>query len=333
MRVAMFDVSHWHVPLYVKAMVEQQVGVVAVSDPDSDVARAVAGRLGCAAYTDREALLAKERPDYVFAFGVHREMPRTAERLMRLGIPFAMEKPMGVRAADLATLRAVQRETGCHVSVPLVFPYGPLFRKVEALRSSGAFGDPTNLYFRFIAGPPSRYPAARCAWMLDPASSGGGCTINLAVHFIDLALRLVRPRKVLRAYAALSNLRHGAAIEDFSTAVLDLEGGVVATVETGYAFPPAAGRPRDLAYMITTSKGYLDIRDDRLRWTPQEGAGLDEPVVADTDPWYADFVRESLDAIRSGRPPMATVDDLHEVMRVVDAIYRSGSERRPVEIA
>ena len=29
--------------------------------------------------------------------------------------------------------------------------------------------------------------------MLDPALSGGGCTINLAPHFLDLALALMGP--------------------------------------------------------------------------------------------------------------------------------------------
>ena len=48
--------------------------------------------------------------------------------------------------------------------------------------------------YRFIAGFAARYQQANCHWMLDPRSSGGGCTINLAPHFFDLALLLMGDR-------------------------------------------------------------------------------------------------------------------------------------------
>ena len=61
---------------------------------------------------------------------------------------------------------------------------------------------PTIMSFRFIVGAPDRYEAAGAGWALDPAFSGGGSTINVATHFIDL-FRLLTGKEVARISAIM----------------------------------------------------------------------------------------------------------------------------------
>ena len=42
LRIAFIGVSHWHVPLYLRALKKQKLNIVAVSDPDEEKAKKVA---------------------------------------------------------------------------------------------------------------------------------------------------------------------------------------------------------------------------------------------------------------------------------------------------
>ncbi len=102
--------------------------------------------------------------------------------------------------------------------------------------------------FRFIAGFPQRYRAAGCDWMLDPELAGGGCTINLAIHFFDLCRMLFGPKvRVLGATMAKyrveqANRAHhgnhiGQARQRRLSAVTFERDGALCAVEIGYLYP------------------------------------------------------------------------------------------------
>ena len=101
LKLAFIGVSHWHVPLYLRAVKSDSLNVVAVSDDSAELAERTAADLGCPSYTDAIRLLDEQQPDFVFAFAPHYKMPELALELIRRGIPFAIEKPLGVCAADV----------------------------------------------------------------------------------------------------------------------------------------------------------------------------------------------------------------------------------------
>ena len=73
-------------------------------------------------------------------------------------------------------------------------------------------------------------------WMLKPESSGGGCLINLAPHFIDLALTFM-PFEPDTVFSRIDNGLHEIAVEDTATLIMTSKSGGQATVQTGYNFP------------------------------------------------------------------------------------------------
>ena len=112
MKIAMLEASHWHTPLYLDALESPGVQVVAVSDGEQAKGRDIAARFGCPIYESYEELLQQETIDFAFAFGRHAEMPRIAEMLIERRIPFALEKPCGVKAAQVARLRQLAEVSG-----------------------------------------------------------------------------------------------------------------------------------------------------------------------------------------------------------------------------
>ena len=315
MKIVLLEVSHWHTPLYLDAVIAGGDRVVAVSDGNAEITGRVAARFGARVYGDWRGALEAERPDFAFAFGRHAEMPAIGTALVDRGIPFVIEKPCGTTAADVRQLRDRARAKSLFVGVPFVQSLGPLATVLAERRST------LHAWFRFIAGPPARYPAAGSDWMLDPAQSGGGCFINLSGHFLDLALRLL-PR-VTRVSARMSNAVYGEKIEDYALVTLESPDGGTAVVETGYLYPSKAGRVREVYYSLFDRDGCRIWWGDRAGQAFHGTPWTEETMDLDSDPLYPKFVTATLAAFKAGRPAPVGLDAMVAVMELVDAAYAS----------
>ena len=321
MNVLLLEISHWHFPLYVKALRAANIRIAGISDRDVHQRARYSALFDCPAYSDWRQLLAErgksDRIDAAFAFGRHAEMPQIGHALIDARIPFAIEKPAGLTAKDIFTLRRTAEVARVPVAVPLVQRVGPLQTLFDRLGSeSAAF---TTQSWRFNAGPPQRYVECGNAWMLDPAISGGGCLINLAIHFIDLALRLM-PSTPVRVDAHVASSLHGTRVEDSALITLATEDGHRASIETGYNFPKAPAK-RDFGFSLAGPDHYLK--------STSIGAELHRPgqlvetvnIDLDSDPLYGTFVDRFLADIAAGRMDLPGLDDLEAAMRIVDQAY------------
>lgn len=333
MKVALIEVSHWHFPLYVDALKRLDVEIVGLCDKENICGERYAAEFGCPLYDSDAALLDACEVDFAFAFGRHAEMPRIGERLIACGIPFAMEKPCGISAADVATLRRLAAEKDLYVTVPFIFRLGELYQHVRETEGTLPSAFPY-MAFRFIAGPPQRYLDSGLPWMLEPALSGGGCAINLSGHFIDMT-RLLTGKRVTSVYARMNNLTHGTAIEDYAFLALTLEDGGVSLVETGYAFPMNAEEPREFSFTISSGNAYIRSIDGGVRTglRAHRGGAVDERQMRlNTDGYYDDFVERAIADLRDGRPPLASLADAEAMMQIVDAGYASVKSGAPVSL-
>ena len=320
MKIAFIGASHWHLPLYLEpAMQMPGVTIAGVSDPDPNVVNALTAKLGCAGDTDYRELCARVKPDLVIALGRHIDMPDEARFLIAEKIPFALEKPCGLNANDVAAL--ARAAAGSFAAVPLVFRHGDFFRMLQEEASI------QYMSFRFIAGFPQRYRDAGCAWMLDPALSGGGCTINLAPHFLDLALALMGPDVTVHQ-AALSNAAWHERIEDYSCVTL-ARGADRCVIETGYLFP-APTSTFDMHYAIRTPARYIVAHDPGTIEVVDTGGRRERRAMLTTNvPHYATFMSDTIARLRSGRPPLVSLTDMVPVMRLVDAAYAKAATGLP----
>ena len=325
MRIAFFGVSHWHAPLYYRpAAALAQHLIEGVADPDPGVAERVGSELGVTAYTHPEQLL-EQRPDFAFAFASHAAMPALGNLLVDAGVPFIIEKPAGLTADDVSQLSDRAQARGLHVGAGFNFRVSDWFKRLRDLTAN----DPATVArFAFISGPPARYRQLGCAWMLDPARSGGGCTINLAPHLIDL-FRIFTASEPTVHSALMTNASWGEPVEDYSAIALRsaTAGGMV---ETGYGFPGELGR-FDQLFSLRTAHAYVVMRSDDVIEITDANTFQVEVLHTPTGNfrWYPAFVAESLERFERGLPPVANLDDLHAAMRVIDAAYTASGWRKP----
>lgn len=322
MKAALVEVGHWHASMYASALRALGIPVAAVCDRDPERARRAAAETGAAAFGSLDELLAGAAVDFVFAFGRHLDMPGIAEKLLARRIPFAMEKPGGLSAADVTRTRRLAESAGVFVAVPFVFRTSQLL--AEVARTAEALpGRFSHLAFRSMHGGPQRYVENGNGWLLDPAQSGGGCTINLSVHFVDLFFALTA-EPVATVFARMSHRTHGLAVEDHSLLVLTGRDGAVCEIETSYTFPPDPRAKREFYFSVASQRMYAYRAEGGMWMSRRDGAGGRlVPVELDNDAFYPPFVERTLADVRAGRPPVAGLAELEAVMRVVDAAYRS----------
>lgn len=311
MRVGLIEASHWHAGMYVDALLRLGEQIVAVSDRSEAAARRVAERVGCRWYADYAEMLEREELDFAFSFGRHCEMPRIIEALLEAGVPFVTEKPAGVSYEQVRRLAELAKSRGAFAGVALAFRASAWVRELVNLKRS--LGEPSYMYFRYVTGPPSRYVEWGCPWMLRRSEAGGGCLINLGVHYVDLAYYLTGREFELRG-AAISSKNYSLEVEDYAALVLKSSDGRVAVVEVGYA----PSRAVDAYYSVVFERGVATVRKRALRVATE--AGVEERELADDH--YFRLVKLALDAYRRGEKPPADLGDMARVMRVISDAYK-----------
>ena len=327
MRVALIEVGHWHAARHLKSLQMGGAKIVGVSDKQAGVAEKFAAGLGCPAFQDYLAMLKITRPEFVLAMGRHADMPGIARDLLEANIPFAIEKPVGTSADQVAPLVDLAEQRNAFVAIPFTNRYSALWTWLRQLEQSGRVGPHSHAHFRIINGPPRRYELDQVEWMLDPAISGGGCMRNLGIHTADAFLHFVGSEEVEVLSAAITHRIHAKRVEEMGAALLRSNSGIIGTVEAGYSFASMTGG--DFEWRVSTGNCYLIDRNNTLQVATLDDCQIQTLSIADQNERYDQFGVDTLHRLRAGQPPVATLVDCYRAMHLIDDIYRKAVPTPP----
>ncbi len=210
-------ISDSHINAYLKF--QERCKIVAIADISKEKAQKKIQDYGlqATAYSSYTELIEKEEFDAASVCLPPFEHSSATIRLLNSGKHVLCEKPMAPSLEECDRMIAAAKDRGRLLSVVAQNRFRTPVVRVKSILESGVagrilFGRADSLWWRG-----SNY--YDLWWRGTWEKEGGGCTINHAVHHIDLFLWLMgMPRSV---FAFTANLNHTSSeVEDFSTAIL-----------------------------------------------------------------------------------------------------------------
>jgi predicted dehydrogenase len=289
-----------------------------------------------------EALLARGEFDGAIVCLPNNEGPAAVAALAAAGKHVLVEKPGAASTADFQAAAAAIRKAGVAFQSGYMWRYDPLANRLKEMVADGRFGKLISIEMLYVTSNVARRGPEH--YLFDRATSGGGFFNWLACHWLDLLL-YITGQSVVAVTARIGTF--GATptdVEDGGTAILELDGGGIATFTGGYWLPRWAGetrltfRGRDRWVHWDTSRagtgGVLDIHGPQ----PQFDA-MNETFIQPEDktPGYggARAVATLTDWIESarqgGQSCRNTPESMLATLSLIDTIYESSRAGRRVE--
>lgn len=187
-------------------------------------------------------------------------------------------------------------------------------------------------------------------WFANKELSGGGPVIDLGVHVIDLTRYLMGNPKPVSVYAATfdnigkrDHLKTDVAwkpldasdkdisnVEDFATALIRYDNGAITQLETSYSLN---GEDQAKRLLFGTKAG-LDLSDGVKLFGEYNDFLADIDIKTENYKGGADLFASEMahfvDCIQNGTECVAKAEDGIEVMKILDAIYKSAREGHEV---
>jgi predicted dehydrogenase len=263
------------------------------------------------AYADLDAALADRHDAAVICAPAHLHIPM-ATRLAEAGIHLLIEKPLSTSLDGIDCLQQVIRERKIITAVAYVQRAQPTLEAMRQAIDTGRFGRPVELTVVCGQHFPTFRPAYREIYYKDRAT-GGGAIQDALTHMINAAEWLVGPVQRIAADAAHQVLE-GVSVEDTVHAIAR-HGNVMASYTLNQH-----QAPNELIITVICDQGTcrLELHRNRWRWMLKPGDDWHDeefgPAERDTV-----FIRQAnafLDTLDGKRPPLCTLDEAIQTLRV-----------------
>ncbi|MFW5688628.1 MAG: Gfo/Idh/MocA family protein, partial [Spirochaetota bacterium] len=305
--------------------------IVALCDVKPDKARASAERHGLGAvpvFDDHEALLRTTSVDLVSVCtppNTHAEITVDA---LRAGAHVLCEKPMAASLEECDRMIEAASASGRTLSVVSQNRFLPRFWKLKRLLETDALGKLNHIQAESYWWRGDNY--YDLWWRGTWESEGGGCTLNHAVHHIDITVWLAGMPE--RVKAMMTNTSHpNSETEDLSVAILGYRDGALGQITSSVVHHgeaqgirlqcerAAIGAPWTLAAERAQDNGFPTPNAELAA----EIARLEQEIkTPDVEPGpHAAQIRDVLQAIETGSRPTVTGHDGRNALELITAIY------------
>ena len=331
------NISHAHIGAYLRF--PERCKIVALVDIIPGKAQRVKEQyhLDAEVFLDHHEILDREIDlfDICTPPFVHAEI---AVNALRAGHHVVCEKPMAASLEECDAMLRARDESGRKLSIIAQNRFREPIRNLKALLDSGLAGkiraaEINSFWFR-------GHSYYDLWWRGTWEKEGGGCTLNHAVHHIDmLGWMMGTPERVT---SVLANVGHdNAEVEDLSVSVMEYP-GALATVTASVVHH---GEDQSLTFQCEKAK--LAAPYEVFASIPQpNGFPLKEPdaefrrqadaLLAALPPirheMHEGQLENVLTALETGGEVAITGEDGRRTIELITAIYKAGSTRIPAEL-
>ena len=330
------------------------VRVVSCIDTDLENARKAAESVGAAAEQDFGAALGPEVDTVIISTPNHVHRPQ-AIAAIEAGKHVLLQKPVAANLADAEAIATAAEESTKTVGLYMSYFDQPLVHDLGDMVKQGWLGDLVHCYARLMHKGGMMWSEQALegnrTWRGSIAETGGGCFIQLAVHYIHI-FEWISAAKVVRATGFTSKLHcPGLEGEDLAVAILEMDSGAMITLDTAWctdgeelSVHGTLGRfeYRSSRYLtLASSAGAFHGRVAQYSGgiVPAFGGSQGEEQQLEVrPPAFNDIAnplnqhRAFLEAVRDGRPAPVSIASGVRDMRIVAAVYESARSGRAVQL-
>lgn len=305
-----------------------ELEVAAIVDRNAAIARTIGERFSVPAMLSSvEELGEVEGLDAAVVCTPNDTHEELALACLERGLHVLCERPLSVSSASARRMIDAAEEAGLQLMVALNQRFRYDVRAIRQFIHSGELGE---VFFLRSSWLNQRERRPRKGWRREPDRAGGGVMMDLGVQAVDAALWLLGYPAVERVSARFHRRRK---VEDSAAALLSLAEGTTVSVEVTWELMEA--RDRHGLYVLGTrgSAGTSPFRvlkemeTGLTEVTPPSDTGQGGPYTTSYRQEWARFLRR----VR-GEEPVEVEREQVELMRIIEACYRSAEEGREVGV-
>jgi len=284
-------------------------------------------------YKDYREMLEKERLDLVYITVPTVLHPPIAEACVEKGIPFFVEKPLGISCEQCVPLIRKLREKPVINMVGYVLHFQDVVRKARAIVQSGVLGEPIHLKsYMYVTQTLSKSGGTK----YKKSVMGGGVLNVVATHLVDILVWLFGD--IAQVQGSVKSY-HSHEVEDFAHSYLRFRSGLEGYLDTSWSL--RGYRLPEIKIEVEAEKGRLILTEDYVklfldasgRWESFFKQTLYESVEIDVGgPEFTREDRHMVDSVLNGKETGLDVLYAYEIQRVTDAIYRSAQMGQMIEV-
>lgn len=260
---------------------------------------------------------------------------------IRAGKHVIVEKPLEVTTERADRILDAAQKAGVRVCPIFQARFGQGARTLKAAIDTGRFGRIAlaSAYVKWY-----RAPSYYTGWKGKLALDGGGALINQAIHGLDLLQWFAGLPAEVTAYKGRV-IHQGIEGEDTAVAALRYPSGAFGTLEASTASWPGWSRKIE----ITGETGSVSLEDDHLaKWEFKDAQPGDEAIrSAKVDPsmrsgagsataisyeGHLRQIQDLVDALHNNRPLAIEGREGRNAVALVQAVYESAEQGRPVRV-
>ncbi|MDR1699758.1 MAG: Gfo/Idh/MocA family oxidoreductase [Lachnoclostridium sp.] len=288
-------------------------------------------------YSSYQEMLQQEKPDIVNVCVPPYKHAEIAIQAMEAGANVLIEKPMAASLEECDQMLEAEKRTGKTLGVIAQNRFTTPIWNLKKIIDSGVIG---RILFAQIDSLWWRGHSYYDLWWRGCwDKEGGGCTLNHAVHHIDmLGWMMGRPKKVT---AVLSNLAHdNAEVEDISLAIMEYEEGALAQVTSSVIHygekqslkfqgeHAAVSTPWEVHAFHSQENGFPKANPELEEKINQQYEALGSLEYEGHTAEIANFMQ----AVLEGKRPLIQGQDARLTIELISAIYKAGFTGIPVEL-
>jgi predicted dehydrogenase len=277
----------------------------------SDEGKKQAVQWFCRWYADWRDVVADPAVDCVVAAVPPVLNAEVAAACALAGKPLLLEKPMALSVSEAATICELFAQQGVALTIGQTLRYN---RVIGVLRERLAG---IGRLYSFTAN--QRLEPAGLAWLDEPSQAGAGVSFHSAIHVFD-ALRFITGREVVRVLAQ-TRCVHSSHLEDHLVALVELEDGVVGTVDCSKIGPARSGR-----FEFIGDRGQL--HGDQVHHVCESIHGQNRLPLDPGEPvsTIVPLLRDWLGCLQGSQPSPIPGEEGVAAVRVCEACLRSAAK-------